>query len=52
MTIIQTLGNILNGIYRVLNVTIPGFHISIANILLGCFILTSIVGIIKMKEGK
>ena len=25
MTIIQTLGNILNGIYRVLNVTIPKY---------------------------
>lgn len=50
MSIIQLIGNIFSGIYNALNVTIPGFHISIANIFLALFMMGTVVAILRVKK--
>lgn len=50
MTIIQVIGNIFSGIYNALNVTIPGFHISIANIFLALFIMSAVCLVFKVSK--
>ena len=46
---IKLIADIFNGLYDVFNFTIPGFYISVSNIILGCIILTFILLIFKRK---
>ena len=50
MGIIEWYGNIVSGIYNALNVTIPGFHVSIANIFLVIFILSCVGLVLRIKS--
>ena len=50
MSLIEWIGNIFSGIYNALNVTIPGFHISIANIFLVIFMLTCVGYVLRIKN--
>lgn len=50
MEIIRFIANCINQIFNVLNFTIPGFPLSVAQIILGITILGVIIGINKNKE--